>query len=86
MKKRVRSHSKNKHSRKLSIELLFKEEIEKNNIFLSASLAYFFVVLFACVTEKVDRYLGVILALTSIMIVWLFVDIRREIRRKIEAI
>jgi len=80
MKKRARSHS-----RKLLIELLFKEEIDKNNIFLSASLAYFFVVLFACVTEKVDGYLGVILALTSIMIVWLFVDIRREIRRKIEA-
>lgn len=68
----------------LQIELSFKEEIEENNLFLAASLAYFFGVLFACLTEVVETYFGIILILTAIMIIWYFRDRRKEIRRKYE--
>lgn len=78
--------SKRDSEDRLRNELLFKLEIEENNIFLSAGLAYFFVVLFACLTEKVEPYFGIILILTSIMIIWYFMDKRKEIRRRIEAL
>jgi Ca2+/Na+ antiporter len=70
---------------RLKKELVAKANIEENNIFLSASLAYFFVVLYASLTEQVERSFGIILILTSIMIIWYFMDKRKEIRRKIEA-
>jgi len=66
----------------LLIELSFKEEIEENNLFLASSLTYFFVVLFAGLTEVIERNFGVILILTAIMVVWYFRDKRKEIRRK----
>jgi len=68
----------------LRIELCFKEEIDENNLFLAASLTYFFGVLFACLTEAVERYFGVILILTAVMVIWYFRDKRKEIRRKYE--
>ena len=82
MKKRGRS--KNYSSEELRIKLCFKEEIDANNLFLAASLTYFFGVLFACLTEVVERYIGIILILTAVMIVWYFRDKRKEIRRKYE--
>ena len=70
--------------RVLQIELLFEEEIEENNLFLAASLAYFFGVLLACLTQAVETYFGIILILTAIMIIWYLRDKRKEIRRKYE--
>ena len=84
MKKRGRARSEDNSKDELRIKLCFKEEIQENNIFLSASLAYFFGVLFACLTEVVEIYFGVILILTAIMIVWYFKDKRKEIRRNYE--
>lgn len=69
---------------KLQIELCFKEEVEENNLFLAASLAYFFGVLFASLTQAVETYFGTILILTAIMIIWYLRDKRKEIRRKYE--
>ncbi len=68
----------------LRIKLGFKEEIEENNLFMGASLAYFFVVLFACLTQAVERYFCIILILTATMIIWYFRDKRKEIRRRYE--
>jgi len=84
MKKRGRSQFKDNSLEELRIKLCFKEEIEENNLFLAASLTYFFIVLFACLTEVVEIYFGVILILTAIIIVWYFRDKRKEIRRKYE--
>jgi Flp pilus assembly protein TadB len=70
--------------KELEIKLLFKEEIEENNLFLAASLAYFFGVLYACLTDAVERYFSIILILTAIMIIWFLRDKRKEIRRKYE--
>jgi len=70
--------------RKLQIELNFKEEIEENNLFMAASLAYFFGVLYACLTDAVERYFGIILILTAIMIIWYLRDKRKEIKRRYE--
>jgi Ca2+/Na+ antiporter len=83
MKKSGRSESENS-LRKLQIELSFKEEIEENNLFMAASLAYFFGVLYACLTDAVERYFGIILILAAIMIIWFLRDKRKEIRRKYE--
>jgi hypothetical protein len=66
-------------------ETIAKIDIERNNIFLSTSVGYFFIVLYASLTEQVERSFGIILILTSIMIAWYFVDERKEIRRRIEA-
>ena len=84
MKKRGRSPSEDDSFDELLIELCFKEEIDENNIFLAASIAHFFGMLFVALTEVVERYFGVILILTAIMIVWYFRDKRKEIRRKFE--
>ena len=84
MKKSGRSRSKDNSLEELQIELGFKEEIEENNLFLAASLTYFFGVLFVCLTEVIERYFGIILILTAIMIVWYFRDKRKGIRRKYE--
>lgn len=84
MKKSGRSDSKDESLEKLRIELLFKEEIEENNLFLAASLAYFFGALYAALTEQVERYFSVILILTAVMIIWYLRDKRKEIRRKYE--
>lgn len=78
---KVRSESQVTSLQALAIELCFKEEIEENNIFLAASVTYFFVVLYACLIEAVERYFGIILILTAIMITWYFRDRRKEIRR-----
>ena len=83
-KMRRSSRSKDNSLEELWIRLCFKDEIEENNLFLAASLAYFFGVLLACLTEVMERYFGIILILTAIMIVWYFRDKRREIRRKYE--
>ena len=66
------------------IELSFKEEIEENNIYLAASVAYFFGMVYASLTGEVETYFGVILVLTAVMIVWAFRDMRKAIRRKYE--
>ena len=84
MKKSGRS--KRDSADRLRNELIFELDIEENNIFLSASLAYFFIVLFACLTEQLQTYFGVILILTSVMITWYFIDKRKEIRGRIEAL
>ena len=84
MKKSGQPRSKDGSLEELQIELGFKEEIEENNLFSAASLTYFFVVFFACLTEAVETYIGIILILTAIMIVWFFRDKRKEIRRKYE--
>jgi len=42
MSKVERSQPKSNSLEELRIELCFKEEIEENNLFLAASLAYFF--------------------------------------------
>jgi membrane protein DedA with SNARE-associated domain len=63
---------------------MFKEEIEESNLFLAASLAYFFGVLYTALTEQVERYFSAILVLTAIMIIWYLRDRRKEIRRKYE--
>lgn len=84
MKKRGWSLSKDYSSEELRIKLCFKEEIEENNLFLAAGLTYFFGVLFASLTEVVETHFGVILVLTSIMIIWYVRDKRKEIRRKYE--
>jgi Flp pilus assembly protein TadB len=68
----------------LLIKLCFKEEIDENNLLLAASLAYFFGVLFACLTQEVETNFGIILILSAIMIMWYFRDKRKEIRRKYE--
>jgi Flp pilus assembly protein TadB len=83
MKKSGRSPN-NSSLEKLRIELLFKEEIEENNLFLAASLAYLFGVLYACLTDAVERYFGIILILTAVMIIWFLRDKRKEIRRRYE--
>jgi len=82
MKKSGRS--KDTSFQELLIKLCFEEEIGENNLFLAASLTYFFVVLYACLTEKVETYFGIILILTAVMIVWYFRDKRKEMRRKYE--
>jgi Ca2+/Na+ antiporter len=84
MTKSARSDPKHEALEKLLIELPFKEEIEENNIFLTAGLAYFFGVLYAALTEQVERYFGIILILAAIMIIWYIRDKRKEIRRKYE--
>lgn len=84
MNKVERSHSKDTSLQELRIKLCFKEEIEENNLFLAAGLTYFFGVLFASLTEVVETHFGVILILTSIMIIWYVRDKRKEIRRKYE--
>jgi Ca2+/Na+ antiporter len=83
MKKRGRS-THNDSYEELLIKLCFKEEVDENNLFLGASLAYFFGVLFACLTQEVEPYFGIILILTAIMIVWYLRDKRKEILRKYE--
>jgi len=86
MKKMGRaSRSKDNSLEELLIRLCFKDEIEENNLFLAASLTYFFGVLFACLTEMIERHFGVILLLIAVMIVWYFKDKRKEIRRKYES-
>ena len=88
MKKSGRSDSKDKPLEKLREELLqielFREEIEENNLFLAASLAYFFGVLYAALIEQVEKYFGIILILSAVMIIWYIHDKRKEIRRKYE--
>jgi len=83
MSKVGRSPKDNSFER-LRIELCFKDEIEENNIFMAASIAYFFVVLFACLRGEVETYFGIILILTATMIIWYFKDKRTEIRKKYE--
>ncbi len=73
----------NDSSKELEIKLLFKE-IDENNLFLAASLAYFFGVLYAYLTSEVEPYFGVTLILTAIMIIWYFRDRGKEIRRRCE--
>lgn len=77
--------TKDSASERSKRELIDRASIERNDIFLSASLAYFFVVLYASLTEQVETHLGIILILSSIMIIWYFIDERKEICRKIEA-
>ena len=84
MKKSGRSNSEISLM-KLQIEISSKMEIEENNVLLAASLAYFFVVLYAASTEQVEKYFGIILILTAIMIIWHFRDKRKETKRKYEA-
>jgi len=84
MKKRGWSLSKDYSLEELRIKLCFKEEIEENNLFLAAGLTYFFGVLLASLTEVVETHFGVILVLTSIMIIWYVRDKRKEIRREYE--
>lgn len=82
----LNGRSKNKISQrsleleKFEIELLAKDKIEENNIFIGSSLAYLFVVLFASLTHAVETYFGVILILSAIMIVWFFRDRRVDLR------
>lgn len=64
--------------------MLFKADIEENNLSLAASLAYFFGVLYASLTDAVERYFGTILILTAIMVIWYLRDKRNEIKRKYE--
>jgi len=64
------------------LELFFREEIEFNNVLLGASIAYFFVVLFALLMQEVALEYGIILLLTAFMFAWALVDKRKEIRRK----
>ena len=64
--------------------MLFKDEIEENNLYLAGSLAYFFGVLYACLTEQVKGYFGMVLILTAIMMIWYLRDKRKETRRKYE--
>lgn len=78
------SRSKDSSLEELLIRLCFKDEIEENNLFLTASLAYFFGVFYALLTQEVELHFGIILILTAVMIVWYFRDKRREIRRKYE--
>jgi len=85
MKKMGRSsRSKAIFLEELRIRLCFKDEIEENNLFLAGSLAYLFGVLYALLAQAVELYLGIILILTAVMIVWYFRDKRREIRRRYE--
>jgi uncharacterized membrane protein YiaA len=88
MQKSGRPDSWDKSLEKLQKELLqielFREQIEENNLFLAASLAYFFGVLYAALTEQVRGYFGIILILTAIMIIWYLRDRRKEISRKHE--
>jgi cell division protein FtsW (lipid II flippase) len=64
------------------LELFFREEIELNNVLLGASVAYFFIVLFALLMQEVALEYGIILLLTALMLAWALVDKRKEIRRK----
>ncbi len=64
------------------IELLFRGEIELNNLFIAASLAYFFVVLFAVLSLQIETQFGIILLLSAVMIVWAVFDWRKGIVRK----
>lgn len=84
MKNSGRSRRKDCSLEELRIELCFKEEMDENNLFLGASITYFFIVLFACLVEKVETHFGIILILTAVMIVWFFRDKRKDIRRKYE--
>ena len=79
---RKMGRSKDTCLEELRIKLCFKAEIEENNLFLAAGLTYFFGVLFSYLTEVVERYFGIILILTAIMIIWYFMDKRKEILRK----
>jgi hypothetical protein len=64
------------------LEILAKEEIERSNILLTATLGYFFIVLYAVLTEAVERLYGVVLILTSIIIISYFLYEREKIARK----
>ena len=76
--------SRNEIFERLLIEIGFKDEIDANNLFTASSLTYFFIVLFACLTQKVETKFGIILILTAVMIVWNFIDKRKDIRIKYE--
>jgi len=84
MKKSGRSSDNSSSLEGLRIELLFKDEIEENNLYLAGSLAYFFGVLLAYLTEQVKGYFGIVLILTAIMVIWYLRDKRKETRRKYE--
>jgi hypothetical protein len=84
MKKRGRSQSKNNSLKELLVELSFNEEIEENNLFMEASLGYFFVVLFAVLTKQIDTDFGIILFLIAVMIIWFLRDRRKGIIREYE--
>lgn len=84
MKKTGRSESKDISLDELLIKTGFKEEIDENNLLYAASLTYFFGVLYAFLTEAVDRTLGLVLILTAVMIIWGVGDKRKQIRRKYE--
>lgn len=84
MNKVERSKPKDTSLENLLIEICFKEEIEENNLFLAASLAYFFGVVFVTLMGEVETYFGVVLILTAIMIIWGLRGWRKTIRRKYE--
>jgi len=84
MKKSGRSSGNCSSLEGLRIELLFRGEIEESNLYLAGSLACFFGVLYAYLTEQVKGYFGLVLILTAIMMIWYLRDKRKETRRKYE--
>jgi len=64
-------------------ELLLKEEIDLNNIFLTASLAFFFVILYAIIINEIELPTSFALILLAVMIVWGVIDLRRRTVNKI---
>jgi hypothetical protein len=54
------------------LEIQFKADIEENNIWLAASLAYFFSVVYVILTAQVELYVGGVLVLTGLLFIYHF--------------
>lgn len=60
------------------IELSFREKVDRNNVFLTGSIAYFFLILFTVLVTGIETSYGIILLLTAIMLFWGVIDMRKR--------
>jgi positive regulator of sigma E activity len=74
----------NSSAKRLELELQFKADIDENNICLSASLAYFFPILYVIITGQIASYIGAVLALTAAFLIYHFYIKRGQIKRNLD--
>jgi hypothetical protein len=65
------------------LELQFKADIEENNIWSAASLAYFFSVIYVLLTAQVELYVGGVLVLTGLFCIYYFHVQRLKIKQTV---
>jgi hypothetical protein len=69
---------------KKCLELQFKADIEENNIWLAASLAYFFSVLYVILTAQLGVYVESVLLLVGVFLFYYFHVQRARIKQAVD--